>query len=127
MSAGAHPSGCSSSTPGGSSSAHSSYAAVTGALWLLDDPAEEAIVGLVLDDRPALTLFASKAQAAEYGERIDAEVTPLAVGLETLVRGWLLVAYGGQWSVALSPDATDALFVEPTRFALDAAEACAEE
>jgi hypothetical protein len=50
-------------------------------------------------------------------------VTPVAVGAETLLAGWLLVAYGGEWSVALSPDATDAIFVEPTRFALDAAEA----
>ncbi|HEY5540032.1 MAG TPA: hypothetical protein VIL41_01100 [Coriobacteriia bacterium] len=99
----------------------------TGALWLLDDPAEEAIVGMVLEDRPALTLFATKAQAAEYGERIDAEVVPLPVGLDALVRGWLLVAYSGQWAVALSPDATDAVFVEPTRFALDVAEACAAE
>lgn len=99
-------------------------AAATDALWLLDDPAEEAIVGLVIEDRPALTLFTSEAQAAEYGERIDAEVVARAVQIDALVRGWLLVAYGGHWSVALSPDATDAVFVEPTRLALDLSEAC---
>lgn len=98
-------------------------AAVTGALWLLDDPAEEAIVGLVLDDRPALTLFTTEGQAVEYGERIDAEVVARAIEVDALVRGWLLVAYGGHWSVAISPEAADAVFVEPTRIALDLSEA----
>ena len=100
-------------------------AAATGALWLLDDPEEAAVVGIVLDDRPGLALFASEAAAAEYGASIDAEATPAAVGIETLARGWLLVAYGGQWTIAISPDAENALFVEPTRLALDLAEACA--
>ena len=99
-------------------------AAATDALWLLDDPEEDAIVGLVIDDRPSLTLFTSEAQAAEYGERIDADVVPRAIQIDVLVRGWLLVAYGGQWSVALSPDETDAVFAEPTRVALDLSEAC---
>ena len=102
-------------------------AAATGALWLLDDPAEDAVVGIVLDDRPGLAVFASESAAAEFGEGIDAEVTPTLVGIDTLVRGWLLVAYGGQWTVALSPGSESALFVEPTRFALDLAEACADE
>ena len=101
-------------------------AAANGALWLLDDSAEEAIVGIVLEDRPGLALFASEEAAAHYGEGIDAQVTPLPVGIETLVRGWLLVAYGGQWTVALSADEERALFVEPTRLALDLAEACAD-
>jgi hypothetical protein len=100
-------------------------AAATGTLWLLDDLAEEAIVGIVLDDRPGLALFASQAAAVEYGEGIDAEVTPRPIGVETLVRGWMLIAYGGQWTVAISPDDENALFVEPTRLALDLAEACA--
>ena len=100
-------------------------AAATGALWLLDDPAEEAVVGIVLDDRPGLALFASEAAAAEYAGGIDADAAPAPVGVETLVRGWLLVAYGWQWTIALSPDAENALFVEPTRLALDLAEACA--
>ncbi|MDR3685892.1 MAG: DUF2750 domain-containing protein [Coriobacteriia bacterium] len=99
-------------------------AAATDALWLLDDPSEDAIVGLVIDDRPSLTLFTSEAQAAEYGEGIDADVVPRAIQIDVLVRGWLLVAYGGQWSVALSPDETDAVFAEPTRVALDLSEAC---
>jgi hypothetical protein len=98
-------------------------ASTTDALWLLDDPAEEAIVGLVLDDRPALALFNSKAAAAEYGERIDAEVVPRAVSIDALIRGWLLVAYGGHWAVAFGAEATDAVFVEPTRAALDLSEA----
>ena len=100
-------------------------ASATGALWLLDDPAEDAVVGIVIDDRPGLAVFATQGEAAAYGESTDAEVTPRALGIDSLVLGWLLVAYGGQWTVAISPDAETAVFVEPTRLALDLGEACA--
>lgn len=102
-------------------------AAASGALWLLNDPAEEAIVGVVLDDRPALALFATQAEASEFAARIDAEAVPTPIGIDALLGGWLLVAYGGRWTVALSPDAEMATFVEPTRLALDLAEACATQ
>ena len=32
----------------------------------------------------------------EYAERVGGDVTPLPVGVDTLVRGWMLVAYGGR-------------------------------
>jgi hypothetical protein len=94
-------------------------------LWLLEDPDEGAVVGVVLDDRPALALFASQHDAEAFGASVDADATPRLVSPGDLVRGWLLVAYGGHWLVALSPDGKSAAFVEPTRFALDLAEAYA--
>lgn len=102
-------------------------AEATGALWLLDDPAEEAIVGIVLDDRPGIAVFANSAEALAYGARIDGDVSARPVSVDALVRGWLLVAYGGHWSVAVSPDEETATFVEPTRFALDLSQAAAGE
>ena len=98
-------------------------ASAGGALWLLDVPAEDAVVGIVLDDRPGLALFSSEAAARDYGERVDGEVSPRGIDIDTLVRRWLLVAYGGRWAIAISPDAETATFVEPSRFALDTAEA----
>ena len=92
-------------------------------MWLLDGPAEVAVVGIVLDDRPGLALFSSEVAARDYGERVDGEVSPRPVDIDTLVRRWLLVAYGGRWAVAISPDAETATFVEPSRLALEMAEA----
>jgi hypothetical protein len=102
-------------------------AGISGVLWMLDVPAEEAVVGIVLDDRPALALFISEREAARYAERVGAGVAPLPVGVDTLVRGWMLVAYGGGWAVAVSPDASTAVFVEPARAALELAEVCSQE
>jgi hypothetical protein len=102
-------------------------AGISGVLWMLDVSAEEAVVGIVLDDRPALALFISEHEAAKYAERVGGDATPLPVGADTLVRGWMLVAYGGGWAVAVSPDANTAVFVEPTRMALELAEVCSEE
>lgn len=100
------------------------YAATTGVLWMLDDPGEDAVVGMVLDDRPALALWPTQVLAADYAERVGSEVVPSSVSVDALVGGWLLVAYGGSWAVALAPDESTAIFVEPVRFALDLAEAC---
>jgi hypothetical protein len=102
-------------------------AAATGALWLLDDPEEDAVVGIVLDDRPGVAVFANAAQAIAYGESVDGDVVARPISIDALIRGWLLVAYGGHWSVAISPDAETAVFVEPTRFALELQEACSGE
>ena len=101
-------------------------AADAGELWLLDDPAEDAVIGVVLDDRPALALFASRAEAETFAGGVDGEVVarPLSVG--SLARDWSVVVYGGRWLVAISPDGEQATFVEPTRFALDLAEATAD-
>lgn len=101
------------------------FATASGVLWLLDDAEEDAVVGMVLDDRPALALWATQAQAADYAERVGSEVAPRSVSVDALVTGWLLIAYGGDWAVALSPDESTAIFVEPVHFALDIAEACA--
>lgn len=102
-------------------------AGISGVLWMLDVPAEEAVVGIVLDERPALALFISEREAARYAERVGRDAKPQPVGVDTLVRGWMLVAYGGGWAVAVSPDASTAVFVEPTRVALELAEVCSEE
>jgi len=117
--------------PGGARPASEPYARVLevaahdGELWVLDDPAEEAVIGVVLDDRPALALFASATEAEEFGMRVDGEIVARALGVGALLKAWTVVAYGGRWSVALSPNADQATFVEPTRFALDLAEAAA--
>ena len=102
-------------------------AAATGALWLLDDPAEDAVVGIVLADRPGVALFPSSAAAMEYAGHVGGDISARPVSVDALVGGWMLVAYGGHWAVAISPDAETATFVEPTRFALDLAEACGAE
>jgi hypothetical protein len=96
-----------------------------GGLWLLDDAGEDAVVGVVLDDRPALALFASEDEASSFAASIDADAKPRLLTEPDLAAGWLLVAYGGHWLIALSPDGTTAAFAEPTRFALELAEACA--
>jgi hypothetical protein len=101
-------------------------AGISGVLWMLDVPAEEAVVGIVLDDRPALALFISEQEAASTPSVWEGDA-PLPVGVDTLVRGCMLVAYGGGWAVAVSPDASTAVFVEPTRAALELAEVCSEE
>jgi hypothetical protein len=102
-------------------------AAATGALWLLNDEPEDAVVGIVLDDRPTLAVFATREEAARYAERIDGDSQPVPAGVPSLVDGWLLAAHGGSWGVAISPNAEDAAFVEPTRLALDLAETCSAE
>lgn len=102
-------------------------ATATGALWLLADAGEDAVVGIVLDDRPTLAVFVTRDEAARYAERIDGDAQPKAVGVSALVEGWLLAAHGGSWGVSISPDADQSAFVEPTRFALDLAEACFTE
>jgi hypothetical protein len=96
----------------------------SGALWLVEDPAEDAVVGIVLDDRPALALFATEQQAKSYADDIgdEADLVAKPVGLEAIVSGWLLVAYGAHWSVAVGVGPESATFVEPTRLALDLVE-----
>ena len=98
----------------------------TGELWLLDDPAEEAVIGIVLDDRPALALFATRAESEVFAAGVDGEVVARALSVGSLVKNWSVVAYGGRWFVALSPDGEQATFIEPARFALDLAEATAD-
>jgi hypothetical protein len=98
-------------------------ASAEGTLWLLDVSAEDAVVGIVLDDRPGLALFSSETAARDYSERVDGEVSPRSIDMDALVRRWLLVAYGGRWVIAISPDTETATFVEPSRLALDIAEA----
>jgi hypothetical protein len=102
-------------------------AGVSGVLWMLDVSAENAVVGMVLDDRPALALFVSEEQASHYAERVGGGAVAQSVGVDTLVRGWMLVAYGSGWSVAVSPDASTAVFVEPARVALELAEVCSAQ
>jgi hypothetical protein len=102
-------------------------AGVSGVLWMLDVLAEDAVVGVVLDDRPALALFVSEEDAARYAERVGGGVSVQSVGVDTLVRGWMLVAYGAGWSVAVSPEADTAVFAEPGRVALELAEVCSAQ
>lgn len=101
-------------------------AADAGELWVLDDPAEEAVIGIVLDDRPSLALFSSRGEAERFADGIDGEIVPRSLAIAALIGDWSVVAYGGRWSVAISPDGQQATFVEPTRFALDLAEATAD-
>jgi hypothetical protein len=102
-------------------------AAGNGELWTLDDPAEEAVIGIVLDDRPALALFASRAESEAFAEHVDGDVVARSLRVAELLSSWSVVAYGGRWAVAISPDQEQATFVEPARFALDLAEATSQD
>lgn len=97
-------------------------AAADDGLWILEAPGADAVVGVAFDDRPALALFSDERAALKFAERVDEDTSARKIGRNALVRGWLLVAHGGRWAIAISPDAESAVLVEPSRLALDLSE-----
>lgn len=89
--------------------------------WLLSVTDEEAVVGLVDADVPALLLFADEPHALAFALRAGAPATPTPVAADSL-DAWMLLAFSAGWGAAIVDSPSRAMLETAAHLALAVAE-----
>lgn len=89
--------------------------------WLLVAEDGASVIGVLVDDGPALALFASKTTAEEFAQEVEVAATPRPASTNSLIRNWLLMSFSAMWDVAIIADDRSSGVVKPVRLALDLA------
>jgi hypothetical protein len=92
--------------------------------WMLKPEGARSVIGGLVGGEPALALFVTQEVAEEFATALPRPAVPMPVSSHELIGRWLLLAFSGDWGVAVvgANGADEVGFVSPARMALDLAE-----